>query len=98
GGARAGVLPETWGDRRLARCRAGAWLGLADGEAAGDALALLCGAGACRAAVVWPAAAGWCAVDPVASRPFTAQLRLVRMPAPTPAPAPPRPQDAALGS
>lgn len=82
-GVQAGVLPETWG-RRLALWCAGAWPGLADGEAAGGAWLLPCRAGACRAAGVWPALTPWPVVDPVASRPFTAQLRVVSTPAPTP--------------
>ena len=83
----AGVLPETWAGR-LALCRAGAWLALAEGEAVGDTWAAACRAGACRTewcrgARGWPAAV-LPVVDPVASRPFTAQLRVVSNPAPTP--------------
>src|SRR5690348_10194260 len=82
-GAQASVLPGIVGCRVALWC-AGAWLVLAEGAATGDAWSLPWRTGACRAAGVWPAVAAWRAVDPVASRPFTAQLRVVSTPAPTP--------------
>ena len=84
----ADVLPGAWAGGLALWC-AGAWLGLVAGEAAGEGWPVLCRAGACRAvwwrvASLWPAAALWPVVDPVASRPFTAQLRIISSPAPTP--------------
>jgi len=84
--AQAGVLPGAWTGRLFLWC-AGAWLGVAEGEAAGEEWPEPCCAGACRGvwcrvACVWPAAVGWPAVDPVANRLFTAQLMVVSNPAP----------------
>ena len=46
--AQAGVLPGAWAGR-LSFCRAGAWLGPVEGEAAGEAWPAPCRAGVCRA-------------------------------------------------
>ena len=84
----ADVLPGAWAGGLALWC-AGAWLGLVAGEAAGEGwpepcCAVACRAVWCRTPRVWPAAVLRPAGDPIESRPFTAQLRVMSNPTPMP--------------
>jgi hypothetical protein len=84
----AGVLPGAWAGGLALWC-AGAWLGLVEAEAAAEGWIELCRAGACRAEWcraprVWPAEVLRAGGEPIESRPFTAQLRVMSNPTPMP--------------